>query len=106
MDYEQLLRKYIEHVRQSEGSDFLDRLNVSYGSDVHFSEEEVSELDRLSKECRGAVDTQLMTSEGHAEIPDKSIGPCTECGHRHLPEQPCRLPIMVRYKKIYRRQES
>ena len=44
MDYEELLRKYIEHVRQSEGTDFIDRLNFSASSDVVFTEEEVDAL--------------------------------------------------------------
>ncbi|MCY1304083.1 hypothetical protein D9M70_538250 [compost metagenome] len=48
MDYEELLRKYIEHVRQSEGIDYLDRLNANYGSDVQFTDEEVSALQRLA----------------------------------------------------------
>lgn len=51
MDYEQLLRKYLEHVRQSEGINFLDRLNATYGSDVKFTDEEVAALERLAAEA-------------------------------------------------------
>ena len=48
MNYQELLRKYIEHVRQSEGCDYIDRLNDHTASDVKFSEEEVCGLIGLS----------------------------------------------------------
>ncbi|WP_236233682.1 hypothetical protein [Pseudomonas tohonis] len=56
MDYEQLLRKYLEHVRQSEGINYLDRLNVEYGSDVEFTGEEVATLERLAAEAEAAAE--------------------------------------------------
>ena len=48
MQCEDLLAKYILHVRQCEGIDFLDRLNDHTGSDVAFTDEEVRELERLA----------------------------------------------------------
>lgn len=48
VDYKQLLKKYAEHVRQSEGIDFLDRLN-SYESDVKFTDEEVKVLNEFNQ---------------------------------------------------------
>lgn len=56
MDYEQLLRKYLEHVRQSEGINFLDRLNVAYGSDVEFTDDEVAALEKLAAEAETAAE--------------------------------------------------
>lgn len=50
MDYKLLLQKYINHVRQSEGIDFIDRLNNRMDSDVEFISEEVVELQNLSKQ--------------------------------------------------------
>ena len=48
MDYEALLAKYMEHIRQCEGIDFTDRLNDPMDSDVHFSDEEAAALRRMS----------------------------------------------------------
>jgi len=44
---EELLRKYIEHVSQCEGVDFIDKCNL-YQSDVLFTDEEVKKLEELS----------------------------------------------------------
>lgn len=43
---DQLLKKYVQHVRRCEGIDFLDRLNAG-GSDVEFTQEEVIYLKTL-----------------------------------------------------------
>jgi hypothetical protein len=48
IDYQELLRKYAQHVRDCEGIDFIDRLN-SYESDVKFSEEEIVALEQFHK---------------------------------------------------------
>lgn len=45
VDYKELLRKYIEHVAQTEGITFISKLNWS--SELHFSEAEVDELEAL-----------------------------------------------------------
>lgn len=50
MGYEQLLRKYIEHIRQYQGIDGIDAVNMNYGSDVEFTDSEVAELKRLADE--------------------------------------------------------
>lgn len=48
--HEELLRKYIEHVKQCEGIDFIDRIDDGWGeSDVQFTAEEVNELNRLAQ---------------------------------------------------------
>lgn len=52
MDYEDLLKKYMEHVRQCESIDYVDRLNWTMDSDVEFTEEEKEELERISAEQR------------------------------------------------------
>jgi hypothetical protein len=56
MNYELLLKKYMEHVRQCEGIDFTDRLNERMGSDVLFSEEETASLKRISEEINAALE--------------------------------------------------
>jgi hypothetical protein len=47
MDYEELLKKYMEHVGDCEGTTYVDNLNDSWRSDVKFTEEEVAELERI-----------------------------------------------------------
>lgn len=42
-----ILEKYIEHVSQCEGVDFIDRCH-SYASDVHFNEVQLSILNQLN----------------------------------------------------------
>lgn len=49
MDYEELLKKYMQHVGEYEGSTFVGSLN-SNRCDVKFTEEEVAELERLQEE--------------------------------------------------------
>lgn len=44
-----LLSRYMLHVLQCEGTDFIDRLNEAMSSDVEFSADEVAELRRLSQ---------------------------------------------------------
>jgi hypothetical protein len=44
MDYEKLLRKYIRHVMETEGEDFID---PPYVTGVHFTEEELVILQRI-----------------------------------------------------------
>ncbi|MHA6234276.1 hypothetical protein [Pseudomonas fluorescens group sp. PF-69] len=48
MQYEDLLAKYIKHVMDCEGTDFINRLNGSQGEEVVFTDEEVRELQRLA----------------------------------------------------------
>jgi len=43
-----LLKKYIDHVGQCEGTDFISSCNMSYGSNVKFSDEEINILKTLS----------------------------------------------------------
>jgi hypothetical protein len=43
IDYKQLLRKYIEHVGQTEGTTFISKVN--WCSDITFNDEEVAELE-------------------------------------------------------------
>lgn len=49
MDYEALLRKYVQHVGEYEGSTFIAWLNCHH-CDVKFTKEEVAELERISEE--------------------------------------------------------
>ncbi len=44
-----LLKKYISHVLQCEGVDFISQCNQSYGSDEYFSDKEVKILESLSE---------------------------------------------------------
>lgn len=51
MDYEALLRKYIAHVRESEGADYIEQGRLGYDlSDVAFTHEEWAALERLASE--------------------------------------------------------
>lgn len=50
-DYEQLLWKYIEHVGQCEGCDFIERVNWVGSSDVIFTAEEVAQLKAFRSLC-------------------------------------------------------
>ncbi|HGM7648000.1 TPA: hypothetical protein ACKP9G_003747 [Pseudomonas aeruginosa] len=54
MNYAELLSKYIEHVSQSEGANFLDRL-----SDVRFTEAEIEALHAASRGELGDMETVL-----------------------------------------------
>lgn len=46
-----LLAKYVEHVRQCEGIDFIDRIGeVAWGSDVEFTPEEIAHLETLRRD--------------------------------------------------------
>jgi hypothetical protein len=49
MDYEALLKKYVQHVGEYEGSTFINWLNSPH-CDVKFTDEEVAELERISEE--------------------------------------------------------
>lgn len=50
MEYEELLKKYMAHVIDCEGTTFVNRLNSGCGADVDFTEEEVQELERIEQE--------------------------------------------------------
>lgn len=52
MDYKELLKKYMAHVVDCEGTTFVNRLNSGCGADVDFTEEEVLELERIEHEIR------------------------------------------------------
>ena len=45
---ESLLAKYIEHVVQCEGINFVNKCNDGYSSNIKFSDEEIKILERLS----------------------------------------------------------
>lgn len=49
MDYLELLKKYMQHIRDCESIDFVDQIG-GYLSNVEFTEQEKSELERLSAE--------------------------------------------------------
>lgn len=49
MDYEALLKKYMQHVCDCEGIDFVVRIGDRH-SDVEFTDEEKAELERISEE--------------------------------------------------------
>ncbi len=48
INHKELLTKYIQHVRECEGVDFIDTIN-RHISDCEFSEDEVNELVVLSR---------------------------------------------------------
>lgn len=50
MDYRELLKKYMEHVGECEGTTFVDRLNGGCGADIVFTAEEVEELRAIRDE--------------------------------------------------------
>jgi hypothetical protein len=52
--YERLLRKYIDHIRQAEGNDLIDRIGEKFFSNVEFTDEEKATLMRLAG--KGATD--------------------------------------------------
>lgn len=86
MDYEQLLRKYIEHVRQYQGIDGIDAVNMNYGSDVRFTEDEISSLKRLAspetgKGCgRALAPGHYWAYCGETDMGQSLPALCTECG--------------------------
>jgi hypothetical protein len=47
MDYKEILRKYIIHVGQCEGTTFISKINSKWYSDVKFTDEEKEELKKL-----------------------------------------------------------
>jgi hypothetical protein len=51
-DYKTLLKKYMQHVGECEGRDFLDNIG-SYMSDVDFTEDEAAALRNTSYELWG-----------------------------------------------------
>ena len=95
VDLRLLLNKYIEHVGQCEGTDFIKNIGDNHGgSDVTFSAEELSELVSLREyplaPADGAVPTLLTASvcktclgqnriiqrqEGYGVL----VGPCPSC---------------------------
>lgn len=50
MDHEELLKKYIAHIIEYEGTSYMDTLNASAASEVEFTLEELTELERLIDE--------------------------------------------------------
>lgn len=52
MDFKELLSKYMNHVLQYEGTDFMDTVNGGCLSDVVFTPEEVEELERIQDDIR------------------------------------------------------
>lgn len=86
MQYEDLLAKYILHVRQCEGIDFLDRLNDHTGSDVAFTDEEVHTLQRLASPHAGKGCKKRLAEEqwfrfcGETDMGQTAPALCTECG--------------------------
>lgn len=51
MDHRELLKKYMEHVLEYEGTTFVDVLKgYGFGADVEFSAEEIEELERIEDE--------------------------------------------------------
>lgn len=54
IDYEELLKKYMDHVGQCEGTTFIEgyRNGSGYGeSDIVFTDEEWEELERLDRDA-------------------------------------------------------
>lgn len=49
MNYEELLEKYMQHVRSCESIDYVDQIG-DYCSDVIFTDEEKTELQRIRDE--------------------------------------------------------
>lgn len=86
MDYEQLLRKYIDHVRQAEGIDFIDSLNLPVYSDVEFTEADIRALRRLAAPNAGhGCKKRLAPGQHWAFCGETDMGQtapalCTECG--------------------------
>lgn len=50
MDYEALLKKYMAHVIDCEGFDFLELANSGGACDQEFTEEELEILEQISEE--------------------------------------------------------
>jgi hypothetical protein len=48
VDYAALLKRYMQHVRDCEGTTFIEQLPQAAESDVTFSEEECAELIRIA----------------------------------------------------------
>lgn len=49
IDYRELLKKYMRHVVESEGIDFVDHIN-QYSDSVKFSNKEEAELRKIAQE--------------------------------------------------------
>lgn len=86
MNYEELLRKYIDHVRKAEGIDFIDQIGLPMYSDVEFTEAEVGTLKRLAspnagKGCKKKLAPgQWFTRCGETDMGQTAPALCTECG--------------------------
>lgn len=50
MDYEELLKKYIQHVIDCEGTDFIYLANTGARCSVDFTQEEIEVLEKLSED--------------------------------------------------------
>lgn len=88
-DYECLLAKYIDHVRQSEGIDFLHNLNSPEGSDVKFTDSDIRTLNRLASPHAGkGCGQRLATGQywsfcGETDMGQTAPALCTECGGKY-----------------------
>lgn len=51
MDYRELLKKYMAHILEREGCDYLGQMGMNRDS-VVFSDDEMEQLERLSEEAR------------------------------------------------------
>lgn len=50
MDYKELLKKYMQHVGDCEGTTFVHLLNSGAAREVDFSDEEVEALEKIHEE--------------------------------------------------------
>lgn len=64
--YQTLLEKFLHHVKDCEGTDFIDWLN-SYRSDVKFTTEEIAELNKIAK----SPFVRLQSPDGSVRIPGR-----------------------------------
>lgn len=65
MNYEALLRRYIEHVANSEGTHFIDA-NMQHAG---FSDEEAAELEKMGREVYASMNEQFKKRNAHLPHP-------------------------------------
>jgi hypothetical protein len=86
MNYEELLIKYIKHVVDCEGTDFIHRLNGGQGEEVVFTDSEVRTLQRLVSPHAGKGCNKILAAEqwfrfcGETDMGQSAPALCTECG--------------------------
>jgi len=56
IDYKELLRKYIQHVDNCEGCDFIEDCNTGTGHGGGFTEDEINELKELKPKYPDGTD--------------------------------------------------